>query len=225
MEPQDDPEARIRDLERPLAYQADTSELGAGQYGGGYATTPQWSSTAPLPPPPPAPTSGTRGWWVLPVAVGFVLLAVIGGIAFYLMSSGGTSTTTGGRPTYSGGGGSVTSSPMRQPPATVPETEIPLPPSVPSSPTAAPGVNVNISGVGGNREVACDNGSINVSGVSNVVNITGHCAELSVSGVGNTITIDSADAIGVSGFDNRITYHTGAPQVENSGGSNEVGQG
>jgi hypothetical protein len=61
--------------------------------------------------------------------------------------------------------------------------------------------------------------------VSNTVTITGHCAELSVSGVGNTISIDSADAIGVSGFDNRITYHTGAPHIENSGGDNEVGQG
>ena len=45
MNPPDDPEARIRDLERPLADVANTSELGTGQYPGGYGSAP--------PPPPP----------------------------------------------------------------------------------------------------------------------------------------------------------------------------
>ena len=41
MNPQDDdPEARIRDLERPLSEVASASELGTGQYAGGYGSAP-----------------------------------------------------------------------------------------------------------------------------------------------------------------------------------------
>jgi hypothetical protein len=67
MDPKDDPEARIRELERSLNEQARTSELGggstelgtgspgagSGQYG--YVPPPPGGSTYPLPPPPPPP--------------------------------------------------------------------------------------------------------------------------------------------------------------------------
>jgi hypothetical protein len=46
-----------------------------------------------------------------------------------------------------------------------------------------------------------------------------------VSGIGNVVTVDSADTIGASGFDNQVTYHSGAPQISNSGSSNVVQQG
>jgi hypothetical protein len=55
--------------------------------------------------------------------------------------------------------------------------------------------------------------------------ITGHCTSLTVSGVQNAITVDSVDSIDASGFDNKITYHSGTPKISNAGGSNEVQQG
>jgi Protein of unknown function (DUF3060) len=48
---------------------------------------------------------------------------------------------------------------------------------------------------------------------------------VNVSGMANVITVDSADTISASGFDNPVTFHTGAPQIENSDGSNVVQQG
>src|SRR5690349_14288156 len=56
MEPQDDPEARIRDLERPLSDRARASELGTGPPGPDPSPTPTRPYPAysdPYPPPPP----------------------------------------------------------------------------------------------------------------------------------------------------------------------------
>ena len=95
MEPDGDPEARIRDLERPLAQQADASELGTRPYRPapsfdgsgpqyrhqdvpGYAQQPPWSA-----PPPSGPQWGSpyysppqhvvrkspRLLWVVPLTV------------------------------------------------------------------------------------------------------------------------------------------------------------
>src|SRR5207248_3132994 len=72
MEPQDDPEARIRDLERPLADTARASEMGATQTPAGYPYPPG----SPVPPPPfnygrpfpgasQRPPSGNRALWIL----------------------------------------------------------------------------------------------------------------------------------------------------------------
>ncbi|MCW2554425.1 MAG: hypothetical protein JWR78_4206, partial [Mycobacterium sp.] len=66
---------------------------------------------------------------------------------------------------------------------------------------------------------------VNVSGVSNTVVITGQCRSVTVSGVENTITVETAATISASGFDNRVTYLSGAPQIENSGDSNVVEKG
>src|SRR5262245_22419933 len=71
MDPREDPEDRIRELERPLAdgpyeagpaYQPSPSPLGYG---------------TPFPGPPPKPPSGNRVWWILGaiIAVGIVALA------------------------------------------------------------------------------------------------------------------------------------------------------
>jgi hypothetical protein len=63
-----------------------------------------------------------------------------------------------------------------------------------------------------------------ISGIRNTVTITGHCAEVSVSGIENKITVDAADKIGASGFDNVVTYISGTPQIDTVG-SNSVQQG
>ena len=65
---------------------------------------------------------------------------------------------------------------------------------------------------------------MNISGIRNTVNITGHCVKVTVSGMNNIITVDNADAIGASGFDNRITFHSGEPQIDSTD-SNIVEQG
>ena len=65
---------------------------------------------------------------------------------------------------------------------------------------------------------------MSVSGVNNTVTLTGHCLSVTVSGVDNKVTIDSADKIGASGFDNNVIYLSGEPQIDATG-SNTVTRG
>ena len=69
--------------------------------------------------------------------------------------------------------------------------------------------------------MVCEDADVNISGVNNTVTLTGHCLSVSVSGVENKITVDSADVIGASGFDNEIIYLSGDPKI-NASGSNSV---
>ena len=46
-----------------------------------------------------------------------------------------------------------------------------------------------------------------------------------MSGVQNSITVDAVDSIDASGFNNKVTYHSGTPKISNSGDSNVVQQG
>jgi hypothetical protein len=247
MEPQDNPEDRIRELERSLTDQASTSELGTAQSGGNAAPpTPPPSYGAPFPPPPPptygapfppppppiygAPFPGTPvknglgGWWILLALFVVGTVVVAGGIAVF------------GAHLFSGRGSSI-ASPTNRPSISRGPTETPTSPPAPSASatqapttaaptsTAPPGAQVSISGIGENKTVACNNNAINVSGVSNTIVITGHCASLDVSGIKNVVTVDTADTIDASGFNNQITYHSGAPTVSNFGDSNVVQQG
>ena len=76
MESQDDPEDRIRELERPLADAARASEMGDAPQGGhGYPPPPPGAVPPPPPPmygyggpyagPAPKPPSGNAMWWIL----------------------------------------------------------------------------------------------------------------------------------------------------------------
>ena len=205
--PQDDPEARFRELERPLADMASRSELGTGQYGGYFDA----------PPTPPKTTAGFC-WWPFAIAL-FAAgsLAIAGGVAAYLLSSGGpNSRTPDDRPKISGGGGSIGGCPGMPKPETPTEGAVP---------TATPGGTLTVTDIGHNRTLVCSESSVIVSGMSNTVMITGHCVSIAVSGFENVVTVDSAEAIAVSGFDNRVTFHAGTPQIGNSGESNVVQQG
>jgi Protein of unknown function (DUF3060) len=232
MDPEDDPEARIRELEQPLADVARTSEQGAGQYSGGTEPLPPMPApyTAPMPPPtfgvpynaPPRKVSVGFGglWWVVSlIVVVFVLTGV--GIAIYTVNksmravSGITVPSIPPIPTVPGGGGSFTKAPSGQPTT----------PGSGSVPTASAGKQLSVAGISENKTIACDGGSVSVSGVTNTVTITGHCATVTVSGMKNAVTVDSADAIRASGFNNQVTYHSGSPQVDTPGDSNVVGQG
>ncbi|MEZ0359184.1 DUF3060 domain-containing protein [Mycobacterium sp. SA01] len=223
MNPDDDPEKRIQQLERPLTEQAHTSELGtsvppsnwtpppAGYYGPpppGYYAPPSVSSSTP----------GLRLGWI--VFVLLVLGLTVGGGAILITSHINASRTSPGLPTISGGGGTFTT-------ATRPSRSTPAPPSNSAATVAPPesGANLSVSGVNENKRLACDDSVVTISGMDNTVVITGHCARVQVSGMNNIVTVDAADAIEASGMDNTITYHGGSPTVDKSGFSNTVEQG
>lgn len=87
MNPEDDPEARIRELERPLADVARASELGGSQ-SGGYTyppgpPPPPYSYGGPFGGPSPRSSSGNRAWWILAAVVVVGVLVLVGGIAAF----------------------------------------------------------------------------------------------------------------------------------------------
>jgi hypothetical protein len=246
MNPQDDPEARIRQLEQPLADVAQSSELGVGQpssgvnpttplpppvYGDPYATSPYGQPPYGQPPYgappfgvsyPQGPRSGA------PVGLIFGLIAVVVVIIFGAVGvivwntstgEGSFSTRSGGETSFARPGGSFDS-----PPSAEPRIQ-PSVPDVGSATTAPPGGQLSVSGIDENKTVACNESVVSVSGVNNTVTITGHCVRVTVSGVENKVTIDAADTISASGFDNRVIYLAGDPQIDNFGGSNIVERG
>lgn len=248
MQPEEDPEARIRELERSLNDQAQSSELGTRQYSGGayippppgpaytppaYGTPPYGIpeySTQPYPTPgygnqpyqtqfptPPRKTGSGIPWLVFGL-IAFVLMAVAGGVIAVTMKVWNSGSDV------SSGGGSIEmpSVPSISIPSSIPG--IPAP-SAPETPTAVPGAEVTVSGMGETKTIVCNDGPVSVSGISNNVTIIGHCVTVTVSGMSNQVTLDAADTITASGFDNLVTYHSGAPQVDNSGGNNVVEQG
>jgi Protein of unknown function (DUF3060) len=215
MKPEDDPEARIRELERPLAETARASEVGSTQASGGYAYQPG----PPLLPPPqpmnygdtfPGPSrrspSGFRVLWLL---APFLVMGVVALVSYNAQ-----------RHSHSG---LVILSPT---PSVSRSAAVPPSSALPTSaPTASAGASLSVSGIKENRTIACDKSVVAVSGISNKVVITGHCASLTVSGVQNSITVDTVDTIEASGFNNQVTYHTGSPSIENAGEQNVVQQG
>jgi hypothetical protein len=223
MKSEDDPEARIRELEQPLADRARASEAGGTQAPGGY-TGPYGPAFPPAPLPYSGSMSGTssglfsrsRTWWIVAAAFVIGMIALPAGILLFTahqVSRSGLATLL---PTPSSAAPSGTAT---QTPGAAPST------SLPSVSTAPAGENLSISGINGNRTIACNGSSLSVSGVSNTVVITGHCTSLSVSGVQNAVTVDAVDSIEASGFSNHITYHSGSPSIDKSGEGNVVQQG
>jgi hypothetical protein len=251
MEPDGDPEARIRDLERPLANQASASEMGTRPYD----ATP--SATVPVPPYPysaphqhdpyqaqPYPQyeqggspyyappqhvvhkrSPSAALWVIPLAVVCVLVAGVIGLVVY--SNVGSPAPAS--PGISGGGGSVDSPDVQIPDIQIPDIEIPdvqVPPTtVEEIVTVGPGGSFGLGGVNQKQTIVCDQGSVSISGMNNTVQIQGACATVSVSGFENNVTVDSAQTISASGFDNKVTYRDGTPEISRSGQGNLVEQG
>ncbi len=253
MNSEEDPEARIRELERPLTDQAQSSELGGEQPA--YLPPPTAAYTGPLSTPdytapsygnPPsygAQTHGNRPYanqpwnapygvpprkpsagipWVVFGIVAVVFLVAIG-IGAFIWTTMSAST----RPGVSSGGGSIGI-------PTFPSIKIPSMPSIPAAPgdpdadpnvmTGAPGQDLTVSGIDENKTITCNDANVTISGIRNTVNISGHCAKISVSGMNNVVTVDAADTIGASGFDNRVTYRGGSPQIDTMG-TNVVEQG
>lgn len=213
----DDPEDRIRELERPLADAARASELGgAPPPSGGYP---------PAPPPPPAPwtygaafpgypqqrRSGNRMWWILGTVVVVGMAALAAGIAVFAgRHLSGVRSIINSPPSISATFGPPTSAPGSR---------------SPSSDVPPQGDELTVTGVNERRTIACNDSVVHVTGASNTVVIAGHCASLSVAGLQNEITVDAVDSIEASGLNNKVTYHSGAPKITNSGVSNVIQRG
>ncbi|GAY13654.1 DUF3060 domain-containing protein [Mycobacterium sp. shizuoka-1] len=223
MNPDDDPEKRIQELERPLTDQAQTSELGTAGPPGGWPPPPPPGYYGPPMPPlsVPPPSSGLRiGWIVLAL---MVVGLIIGGGA--ILATSLFAVNRPGTPTISGGGGTFTTITSR-PSRGTPVAPVPAPStSAATVATPPPGGNLSVAGVDQNRRIACNDGVVTVSGVENTVVITGHCTRVTVSGMNNLVTVDAADAIDVSGIENKVTYRDGAPEISKSGFDNTVEQG
>jgi Protein of unknown function (DUF3060) len=86
------------------------------------------------------------------------------------------------------------------------------------------GGSLTVKGNGETKTIACNDGHLTVNGRDETVTVTGHCSSVSVDGVIHHVTIDSADTIDVDGVHNVVTYHSGAPNVTDSG-MNSVKQG
>ncbi|MCV7331338.1 DUF3060 domain-containing protein [Mycobacterium cookii] len=233
----DDPEARIRELEQPLADTARASEAVGNQPPSKWAAPsgpvappppPPYSGGGPAlaPPPPPLPYTGSmfgqapqpssnnRVWWIVAAVFVIGMIALPVAILFFTAHQVSHSGLTTLFPT----------------PSFVPDRPSPSIAVTPTAPAAAPSVppsgeTLSISGINENRTIACNQNTVSISGVGNTVVITGHCTSLSVSGVQNKITVEAVDSIEASGFSNQITYRKGSPHIEQSGEGNVVHQG
>src|SRR5271163_3496900 len=226
MKSEDDPEARIRELEQPLAEAARASEAGENPPPSKWAPPP----ASAMPPPPSLPYSGglfpspsaqysrsNRTLWIIlgVFVIGMIALPA----AIFLFTAHQVSRS-----------GMTTFSPIPSIPTAGPTASATMPPTTATAPstsvsTAPAGENITVSGISEARTIACNGGSVSVSGITNNVVITGHCASVSVSGIQNQIKVDAADTIQASGSGNQVTYHTGSPTIGNSGFDNVVQRG
>ena len=255
MEPFGDPEARIRDLERPLADRAEASEMGTRSY----EAVPTADMPAPpypytAPPPPPGPVPGppfpqqygaqqygspyysppqqvvhkrpqTMVWVLLAVAIGIVTTGIIGVSVFSNLGNTIGSSPRPAAPGISGGGGSVDTPDVQIPtPGGAPSAQVPFDPNA-DVVTVEAGDTLSFGGVEQHKTIVCNQGTVNISGMTNTIEIQGDCASVSVSGMDNTITVESARTLSASGFDNKVTYRTGDPQISTSGTGNTIEQG
>jgi Protein of unknown function (DUF3060) len=220
MEPHDDPEARIRALEQPLADTARATELGTTPYtasNDAYLPPP----VPPMPPqaqgpytppgygtpwaPPPRKSSAGIPWAIFGIAA-VVFMAFAGIVGWFIVSK-----STRSIPDFPG--------------VTIPSISVPSMPSTPGGPTTAPpGGQLSVSGMGENKTLECNDNRVTISGMGNIVTITGHCTTVTVSGMQNKVTLDTADQISASGVNNNVTYHSGSPDINNAG-NNVVEQG
>ena len=219
MKSEDDPEARIRELEQPLADTARVSEFGP--------TPSKWAPPSGPPVPPPLPydgsfstprpgTQNTVRWIMLGV---FVIGLMCLPLGIFLFSAHHVSRSLSPIPIPSVP--SVSVSPTRNATSTAEPTASPT-----SAVTAVPaGETVTVSGISNNRTIACKGGKVSISGITNNVTITGHCASVNVSGIQNQITLDAADTIDAAGSGNHVTYHHGSPKVGKTGLDNIVEEG
>jgi Protein of unknown function (DUF3060) len=236
MNPEDDPEARIRALEQPLADTARASELGGPQRGG-YSQAGQQPYPPPAPPPPPPPplpppygeyNSGFGaggynpgsgpGYGVPPLGATprrssgnrlfWILAAVF--IVATLGLVGGFAAYVAHRISQGNVIVAPPSSSVFNPPRSIPGSPNPTrtrtPSAGPSTPSTAPAPGSNQS----------------IAGIGQTKTVACNNSTVTVSGVSNTITISGhCTKVTVSGMQNSVTVDA-ADSIDASGLNNQV---
>ncbi|MUL77971.1 DUF3060 domain-containing protein [Mycolicibacterium sp. CBMA 226] len=239
----DDPEARIRELERAMNEQARASELtepgqqwhppapvASRPYPAQYSSRPG-PSRPPQPWPPGVPATAARRMILGAVVLAVIAGPVVAGIIVFANLTGKKHTTflppSAGRQPSVSVSAPTSAHPGDESSVVVNGTTVMSGPGLVELPPRSDDPNrpIQIAGVRGHRTVACNDRPISISGVSNSVTITGHCSTVDVSGIENTVTVDSADKIVTSGMDNHVTYRSGTPEIPTPGGSNTVSRG
>jgi len=195
----DDPEKRIRELERELA---DTTRTPPSPppaenapYTGYVPPTGDASYTGNLPYPGSAPYAGgspygfgfppprrrrTYPWLLVVIALGILAPTIISLVMHFARS-----TTI--RSTF--GNGARTTAPS-------------------TGPTAVPqGGELRVGGNLETKTIACNDGNLTLYGTGGTYTVTGHCASLKAGGYNNNVTVDSADTLESSGYGNTVTVH------------------
>ncbi len=91
--------------------------------------------------------------------------------------------------------------------------------------TVGPGGNLTEEPSGATFTVVCDRAELTVAGNGNSAYVAGHCAHLIVRGSRNKVVADNADVIDTDGSGNQVLYHGGAPQISVGGTNNIVRRG
>ena len=65
--------------------------------------------------------------------------------------------------------------------------------------------------------IACNDGHLTLNGTNLTATVAGHCASLFVNGWHHRVTVDSADSIDVNGMDTVVIYHSGQPGISKNG--------
>ena len=185
---QEDPEQRIRELERGLAdtnqpapqYPAQFPDYGVSPTAG---SMPTWSPT-PIPSGdlgPPAFRARRGGLRWIGILVGFVLPVGMA-IAF-----------------------------------AVPWQHLGVFDGL-FGPTKLPhGGSLMVNESNKTKTIECNDGRLTLNGNNLTVTVTGHCANLFVNGYNHRVTVDSADSIQVNGMNSIVTYHSGRPGISKNG--------
>ncbi len=155
--------------------------------------------------------------WLIPSVVGVVFAAAVVGVAVYLFVG---ESATPGTPGVSRGGGSVDAPPAPRPPNA--PGVVPGIGPIDQMITVDAGGSLSIGGIEKEQTVICNGGTVDISGMNNTIDVRGACARVTVSGMENTVTVESADEISASGFDNRVTYRGGDPETSESGTGNVI---
>lgn len=200
----DDPEQRIRELERGLA---DAT-----------AVNPGWGYNPGL--APPSRKARSRGVdlvvvlvILLPVVMAIVglahLLNIGGGTGAPITVSRGGTLSVGGNEqnkTIACNGGSLTLSAINSMVNVTGHRASLTMSGFDDHVNVESADAVQVSGYDNAvTDTACDDGKLTLSGYNNAFTVGGHCASLTVSNYGNRVEVDSVDTIDVSGYSNTVT--------------------
>jgi uncharacterized protein (DUF2345 family) len=160
----DDPEERIRELERQLADVRSRPQRPAD------VVSPPYTQYGPhlAPQRRTVPTAWRYAIGTLVLVVIGLVIAVVAHLV--IDDGGGASVDGGGGPVSVSQGGALT-----------------------------------LAGNNENQSIACNDGSLTLSANNSTFTVTGHCAGLRVTGSHDHVTVESSDAVEVTGFGDTVT--------------------